>query len=335
MKSLIVKSVAFATVTILATALLASVIRNDVPGSSRTYTAHFSDATSLNRGDDVRMAGVKVGTVSSIAVSEDNDAEVDFTVSTSTPMRAGTTPELRFRNLVGQRYISLEPADLPGPELEEGATFGIEQTRPALDLTVLFNGFQPLLKFLDPEDVNNLSAQIISVFQGEGATVENLISSTASLTSTLADKEQVIDELITSLSSVLQTINSRSDQLDTTLITLDALVSGLAEDRETIGNTLDGMGRLTVSVSELLEEGRAPLKGSIKSLGDLSKNLSDAEPVLEELFQTLPVKLDRIGRLASYGSWFNFYLCSLDGAIPHPEGYLGELGAQNPAGRCR
>ncbi len=334
MKGLIVKSVVFATVTILATALLASVIRNDVPGRSTTYTAVFSDATSLNRGDDVRMAGVKVGTVSKISVNDDNDAEVRFSVTSSTPMRAGTTPELRFRNLVGQRYISLEPSDDPGVALKPGTTFSVDQTRPALDLTMLFNGFQPLLKFLDPEDVNNLSGQIISVFQGEGATVENLISSTASLTSTLADKEDVIDELITSLSAVLQTINGRSDQLDTTLVTLDALVSGLAEDRETIGDTLDGMGRLTVSVSELLEEGREPLKGSIDHLGKLSKNLSDSEQVLDELFETLPVKLDRIGRLASYGSWFNFYLCSLDGAIPQPEGYRGDLGAQNPAGRC-
>lgn len=335
MRSLIIKSVVFATVTIVATALLASVIRNDVPGRSHTYTAMFSDATSLNRGDDVRMAGVKVGTVSSIEVSEDNDAEVTFNVTSGVPMREGVTPELRFRNLVGQRYISLEPADIPGPTLEPGTTFTVDQTRPALDLTMLFNGFQPLLKFLDAEDVNNLSAQVIAVFQGEGATVESLVSSTASLTSTLADKEQVIDELITSLSQVLGTINSRSDQLDTTLITLDALVTGLAEDRETIGSTLDGMSRLTVSVSELLEEGREPLKGSIEHLGDLSANLSDAESVLDDLFETLPIKLDRVGRLASYGSWFNFYLCSLDGSIPLPEGYRGDLGADNPAARCR
>ncbi|MGJ9412643.1 MCE family protein [Aeromicrobium sp. CF4.19] len=348
MRGLIAKSLVFATVTILATALLASVIRNDVSGSANTYTAMFSDATSLNLGDDVRMAGVKVGTIQDISVADDppstpqgsvqggapSVAEVEFSVTESTPMHEGATAELRFRNLVGQRYISLEPADDPGPQLEPGATFSLDETRPALDLTMLFNGFQPLLKFLDPEDVNNLSAQMIAVFQGEGATVESLISSTASLTSTLADKDQVIGELIESLSGVLQTVNDRSDQLDTTLITLDALVTGLAEDRETIGSTLDGLGRLTTSVSSLLEEGRAPLKSSITSLGDLSQNLSDSEDVLDDLFETMPVKLDRLGRLASYGSWFNFYLCSIDGSIPLPEGYLGDRGADNPATRC-
>ena len=181
----------------------------------------------------------------------------------------------------------------------------------------------------------NLSAQIIAVFQGEGATVESLLSSTASLTSTLADKDQVIGELITNLSSVLENVNQRSDQLDTTLVTLDQLVTGLAEDRQVIGETLDGLGSLTVSVSDLLEDGRQPLKDSIDGLDRLSGNLADAGDVLDEFFANLPIKLDRIGRLASYGSWFNFYVCSIEGRIPMPEGYRGDLGVRPIAERCR
>ncbi len=200
---------------------------------------------------------------------------------------------------------------------------------------MLFNGFQPLLKLLAPEDVNNLSGQIIAVFQGEDATVDGLLSSTASLTSTLAKKDEVIGQLITSLSSVLQVVNDRSSQLDTTIITLQQLVSGLAEDRTTIGSTLDGLGDLTTSVADLLEDGRAPLKGSIKALDQLAGNLSKGEPQLDSFFQTLPTKLDRIGRLGSYGSWLNFYACSIEGKIPQPEGYFGDLGVKPIAERCR
>ncbi len=335
MRLLLLKSTVFTVVTVVATAALASVIRNDVGGASVEYTAVFTDATSLNTGDDVRMAGVKVGTVSDVSVSDDHRAEVRFDVTRGTPLHEGTTAELRFRNLVGQRYLALEPAQSPGPRLAPGSTFGLDRTRPALDLTTLFNGFRPLLRLLDPEDVNALSGQIVAVFQGEGATVESLISSTASLTSTLAEKDQVIGELITSLSTVLRTVDERSDRLDTTLVTLDALVGGLAEDRETIGSTLDGLGRLTTSVSSLLEEGRAPLRASVISLGELAENLGDAEGVLDDLFATLPLKLDRLGRIASYGSWFNVYVCSIEGRIPRPEGYFGDLGVRPIAERCR
>jgi phospholipid/cholesterol/gamma-HCH transport system substrate-binding protein len=334
MTTTLIKSVAFALVTVLATVALAGTIRNSTSGSGGEYVALFEDATSLNTGDDVRMAGVKVGTVQEIEIADNRVARVTFSVADSAPLWDGTTAELRFRNLVGQRYIALHPTSTPGDRLPAGHTFDLDDTSPALDLTLLFNGFRPLFQLLDPGDVNALSNQIIAVFQGEGPTVEGLLSSTASLTSTLADRDQVIGELITNLSSVLTVVDDRSEQLDTTLVTLQQLVSGLSEDRKTIGSTIQGMGDLTESVAGLLDEGRAPLKQSIRSLGDLSEILADNEDVIEQFLGTLPTKLDRIGRLASYGSWLNFYLCSIDGRIPMPEGYFGDTGVRPVAGRC-
>jgi len=330
----LVKSIVFAVVTILATLALAATIRNGT-GGGRDFTAVFTDATSLNKGDDVRMAGVKIGTVDSVGVTDGRLAKVGFTVAHGVSLRQGSTATLRFRNLVGQRYLSLTPGDPTEARLPSGYTFPTDRTTPALDLTQLFNGFQPLFQMLNPDDVNKLSAQIIAVFQGEGATVDGLLSSTASLTSTLADRDQVIGDLITSLSSVLKTVNGRSGELGTTITTLQQLVSGLASDRTTIGTTIDGLGDLTSSVADLLRQGRKPLKGSISALGALSGNLADHEDLLDRFFRTLPVKLDRIGRLGSYGSWVNFYECSIRGRIPLPEGYMGDLGARPIAGRCR
>lgn len=329
------KSLVFALVTVLATLALAGTIRNSSDGPGEEYVAIFSDATSLNKGDDVRMAGVKVGTVSGVEVTDRRLARVRFTVSDSAPLGRGARAELRFRNMVGQRYISLDPGEVTGDRLEPGHEFDLDHTQAALDLTVLFNGFQPLFRLLDPEDVNELSGQIIAVFQGEGPTVEGLLRSTASLTSTLADRDQVIGDLITNLSSVLGVVDERSDQLDTTLVTLQQLVSGLAQDRETIGSTIEGMGDLSASVAGLLDEGRAPMKKSIRSLGDLSGILADNEEVIARFLRTLPTKLERLSKIASYGSWVNFYICSIDGRIPLPEGYYGDLGVKPVAGRCK
>ena len=337
MRKTLIKSLVFTVVTVLATITLASVIRNGASGPHRTYSAIFSDVTSLNKGDDVRMAGVKVGTVTGISLrqgGQGNTARVTFTVADSAPLDVGSTAELRFRNLVGQRYVDLHPADTKAPALPAGYTFTLQQTKPALDLTLLFNGFQPLFQFLDPKDVNTLSGEIIAVFQGEGPTVDDLLSSTASLTSTLADRDQVIGDLITNLNDVLGVVDTHSDQLDTTLVTLQQLVSGLAADRSTIGDTIEGLGKLTTSVADLLGKSRAPLKHDIASLGKLSSNLSSGDQ-LNSFLTTLPTKLDAIGRTASYGSWLNFYVCSIQGKIPLPEGYMGDLGANPVASRCR
>ncbi len=333
MSRILLKSVVFTLVTLIATAALAATIRNS-GGPGESYRAVFSDATSLNRGDEIRMAGVKVGTVTGIDLDDDANAVVEFTVADTARVEAGTIAQLKFRNLVGQRYISLEPPERRGAELEPGYTFELEDTRPALDLTLLFNGFQPLLQALDPDDVNTLSAEIVAVFQGDGASVDTLLASTGNLTQTLAAKDAVIGDLITSLSSVLATVNSRTDQVDTVIVTLQQLVSGLASDRATIGSTLDGLSGLAVSVSDLLEQGREPLRNDIAALQQLAGNLSGAEATLNEFFATLPVKLDSLGRLGSYGSWLNFYVCQIDGVIPNPEGYYGDVGVQSNAGRC-
>ena len=76
--------------------------------------------------------------------------------------------------------------------LTPGSTIPVSQTSPALDLTVLFNGFKPLFQALSPSDVNELSYEIIQVFQGQGGTLDGMLAHTASITQTLADRDQVI-----------------------------------------------------------------------------------------------------------------------------------------------
>jgi phospholipid/cholesterol/gamma-HCH transport system substrate-binding protein len=349
-----IKSLVFTLVTVTATAILATTIRNSSAGEAETYTAIFSDVTSVNRGDDVRIAGVKVGTVTNVSLTDNRLGKVTFTIRKGVHLDGGSVIQIKYRNIVGQRYLSVEQPDpagssggggdvVPassttgsGPEaIRPGHTFGVDETRPALDLTVLFNGFRPLLRMLDPDDVNALSNQIIAVFQGEDATVEGLLQSTASLTSTLAEKDQVIGELITSLSSVMTTIDDRSDQLDTLLVSMQQLVSGLAQDRASIGSSIKGMGELTTRVADLLTDVRTPLRKSITHVGVIASTLDEHSAEVDSFLKKLPVKLDRIGRLGSYGSWLNFYMCSMDGRIPMAEGYMGDLGVRPVAARCR
>lgn len=332
---LLARSLAFVLVTVSATVVLGATIRNGGSSDGERYTAVFSDATSLQVGDDVRMAGVRIGQVRSVEVTERRLAEVVFTIDAGVAVREGSTAALRFRNLVGQRYLALvQNPDATQPAMAPGSTFDLRHTQPALDLTALFNGFQPLFRLLSPKDVNDLSYQIIAVFQGEGSTVTDLLASTSRLTATLADKDQVIGSVIDNLDQVLAVVAQRSGELSSLVTTLQSLVTGLAQDRRSIGSAITGIGSLTDSVSDLLQQGRAPLKRSIRNLGEVSDNLADDEEVLDRFLTTLPTKLDRIGTLASYGGWLNAYLCQVVGDLPQPEGYLGGTGVELTAARC-
>ena len=329
------KSVVFALVTVLAMAALATTISNGSTSSGRTFTALFTDVTSLNKGDDVRMAGVKIGTVQSIGLRHNDTAEVVFTAAESAPMVEGTRAELRFRNLIGQRYIALEPGAPGGEPLRAGYTFELDETRPALDLTMLFNGFQPLFKFLDPEDVNNLSAQIIAVFQGEGATVESLLSSTASLTSTLADRDQVIGDLITNLTSTLQIVSQRQQNFSQLLVNLQQFITGLSQDINPILNSVGSINSLNTKTAGLLQQTRVPLKADLDRLRTVASTLDDTQSIWVKTLQNMPEKLNTMTRTASYGSWFNFYMCGFDGNVTLPLGTRIPVSYDNNSARCQ
>lgn len=328
------KSMVFVTATSLATAVLAFTILNGSSAPGTTYRAVFAEAPSLNPGDDVRIAGVRVGEVTEVGIVDRDHALVSFTVDREVALRGDVEAAIRFRNLIGQRYLAIEQGTAPA-ELEAGATIPIERTTPALDLTQLFNGFQPLFRLLSPEEVNELSFQVIQVFQGDGTTVAGLLHHAAGITSALADRDDVIDELITDLSRVLATVRGRSDELRGLVISLQQLVSGLAGDRDSIGDAVDSIGRLTDGVARLLTDTRVPIRRAVHGLDGLAGNLVASEDDLDRILGNLPRKLDALGRTASYGSWVNFYLCSVGGAIPDVEGYHGSRGARVTSERCR
>lgn len=340
----LIKLVVFLVVTTVFTYVLAATISNQSYGAANSYKANFQDVTGLNEGDDVRIAGVRVGSVTGIQIVRRSDntsvAQVTFSVKKSTPLPASTIAAMRYRNLIGQRYIDVEHG--PGNTnrmLKPGATIQIDHTRPALDLTVLFQGFRPLLQGLDATQINKLSFEVVQTLQGEGGAFATLLANLADLTNTIADKDRVIGDVIDNLTTVLTTISKRDTQLSNLIIQLKNFISGLAADRDTIGKSIVGINGLATSTTGLLQQIRPPLKRDVVALTGLAKNLNNNKPVLRLVINELAPTVAGLVRTASYGSWFNFYLCSLrTSAITLPGGTKIPLTnvnlAGNAASRC-
>jgi phospholipid/cholesterol/gamma-HCH transport system substrate-binding protein len=316
----LIKATIFVVITGLATAILAISIDNTGLGDTATYYARFTDVTSLNPGDDVRVHGVRVGQVDDLSIVDHAIARVRFSVDRGRSLPGDVTATIKYRNMVGQRYIALERGPAGAPPLAEGAEIPLSRTTPALDLTDLFNGFKPLFQALSPNDVNQLSGEIVQVLQGEGGTVESLLTHTGSLTATLASKDRVIGDVITNLNAVLGNINGQGTALATLVSTTQRLVTGLAGDRVAIGDAIQGIADLSDSTAGLLTVAREPLRDSIAGLGDLSANLASGSAEIDSFLTLLPAKLEAIGRTGTYGSWLNFYLCSATVRTDPPQG---------------
>ncbi len=317
-----VKLAIFSVVSLLTTGLLVVLMGNIGLGGGKTYEAIFTNASTLEKGDDVRVAGVSVGEVKKVEHYERAMAKVTFRVDDDIELTTASTAEIRFLNLVGDRYMAVEQGRgaADAESLDGGDTIPVENTRPSLDLTVLFNGFKPLFQALTPDQVNELSMNLVQVLQGEGGTVRGLLEHTASLTTTLADRDQLIGQVVTNLSETLDTVNRHREQLSTLVIELKDWMQDLARDRKTIGGSLDNISDLTVTVADLLRRGRPLLKRDIVALHDLAKLLNDPSQRAEvvDLLERMPEVMSDQIRTGTYGSWYQYYVCASSVKIDFP-----------------
>lgn len=317
---LLVKVLAFATATVTMTGLLVVVFGGFRFEPATTYHAVFGDISGMRTASAVRAAGVDVGRVESTELLPDNTVRVTFTVGTRIPLTTGSTAVIRYKNLVGDRYLQLGPG--PGAALPADGTIPKSQTRPALDLDELYNGFTPLFQGLRPDEVNRLSGALIAVLQGQGSAVESLLANLGSVTTTLADRGTLISDVITKLNTVLETLVRRAPELNDTIVTMQTLVSGLAEDREQIGGSLAGVTSLTTSLESLLAQQRPDIRGTIAQLGAFARTINAEQAALDNLIRRLPGYYIPLGRLGANQSAFQFYLCGVQLRFTTPAGRI-------------
>jgi phospholipid/cholesterol/gamma-HCH transport system substrate-binding protein len=311
----------FVLVSVIVTGTLTAIMGSFAFGSQAEYKAEFTSASLIQKGDDVRVAGVTVGSVKDVRIKDRDAAEVTFKVKKDVPVTTATRASIRFLNLVGDRYMALEEGRPGAQRLSDGGLIPSSHTTPALNLTELFNGFQPLFQALTPSEVNQVSLNLVKVLQGEGGTIGSLMSNTASLTGALANRDELIGHVIDNLSAMLKTVDDRHDQLAQLVVELKNWMGNLAHDRKAIGASITNLSGLTAEVARLLTQGRPYLKGDIAQLRRVMTMLNKPsnQAVLDEVLNRLPLMLARQTRTGTYGSWYQYYLCDFNGRIILPD----------------
>ncbi|HYZ57231.1 MAG TPA: MlaD family protein [Streptosporangiaceae bacterium] len=336
MRGLLIKVLALVLVTAVTGTLLVALFDNLQVQKQHTYRALFTDVSGLATGDDVRAAGVVVGRVNSLALQGNNDVLVSFTASDAVPVTRSTTLTVRYKDLVGNRYLEINPPTAPASPLPDGGVIPPSHTQPALSLDALFNGFQPLFQGLQPAQINQLSAELITVLQGEGGTIDSLLASIGSLTSALANRDEVIGQVIGNLNSVLGTVSQHDNQLSYLVVQLQQLISGLAADRGPIGQSFGRIAGLAGTLAGLLNTARPDISGTVQAVNRLASVLNSNAGQLNSQLQALPGRYQLLNREGIYGSFFNFYLCGVQLRFTGPTGApVSTPMFQNEVQRCR
>lgn len=282
------------------------------------YRATFTDASRLKTGQDVRIAGIPVGTVEGLKLNSDNSVEVEFTVNERYQLYTSTKAVIRYENLVGDRYLEITsgPGDLV--KLPAGGT--VVNTEPALDLDALLGGLKPVVKGLDGAKVNEISNAVIELLQGEGGALAAMLSSTSAFTQNLAARDQLIGDVITNLNTVLGTVDEKGAEFDASVDQLQKLITGLAEGRDPIAGAIGPLATAENDLTEMLETSRRPVQGVIENVRPFAQRMDERKADVNKVIEPLAENYLRLNALGAYGSFFNIFYCSTRLKINGPAG---------------
>jgi phospholipid/cholesterol/gamma-HCH transport system substrate-binding protein len=250
-------------------------------------TAKFDDVTGLLPDDNVKIAGVVVGKVKGIAI-DNGAALVKFTVRKGVKVPTDSEAAIRWRNLLGQRYVYLYPGSA-STVLAAGER--VSHTRSVVDLGQLFNRLGPIVKAIDPNQVNAFLDSVSSALQGNEPQLRQAIDDLAKLASSLATRDEAIGRLIGNLDTVASTITSRDFEIRQLLDNLLAVASTFSANTDVLDQAVTQLGDFSGHLGQLLQDNRGHIDNIVNSLQVLIEVVKQKLPTLD----TVVANLDDVG----------------------------------------
>ncbi|MFI1464722.1 MCE family protein [Nocardia carnea] len=328
----------FAVIAIVLTYTIWSTLQRSVPGETETYSATFTDVMGVRIGDDVRMAGVRVGRVDAIEFEPDYKARLVLRVEERQRLTDTTKALVRYQNLIGQRYIALLPGEEKGAEVAPGSHIPVERTEPSFDVSALLSGFEPLFSVLQPDQINSLSDTLVQALQGDGVSLSALITQAAELATTFGERDEILGAVITNLSSVIAGLANRSQELETLITQTRGLMDALYAEGETLKASVDTVARSTDSLTGLISTVKPDIALAQDEATTAVELLLLNGAALDQAAIELPTVLNGLARFTGYGAYGNAYICNLDVSlwgVLFPPGLFSQIGGNSQSEVCR
>jgi phospholipid/cholesterol/gamma-HCH transport system substrate-binding protein len=302
----------FMVVAVTLSWLVYATLRRDVAGQTVPYAAVFSDVFGLREGDDVRMAGVRVGRVEKIELQGDL-AKVSFVVQSDQQLLGRTVASVTYQNIVGQRYLGLSLGNTEEPgTLKPGSVIPVERTDPSFDVGALLNGYEPLFSVLDPRDADNLTKGVIQSLQGDDASIAALIDQTSKLTESFAGKDGELGEVITDLNVVVGNLARHNDSLEQIITHTRDAVTTFDARRPELVSSMGSIARVVRQLSNVGDEVYPDLDETVRREPGFAQHLVQIEPQLAFTGDNLPLLLKGFARLTNEGAYASAYACDLN-----------------------
>jgi phospholipid/cholesterol/gamma-HCH transport system substrate-binding protein len=278
-----------------------------------TLRATFDDVTGMLPNDNVKVAGVVVGKVKSVKVV-DGRAVVAFKVHNDVKLASDTSAAVRWRNLLGQRYLYLYPGSA-STVLRSGDR--LTKTRSAVDLGELFNRLGPIVKAIDPQQVNTFLDAIVGGLDGNEEKLRSALDNLAALSGTLGARDQAIGRLVENLDTVTATVASRDHEIREVLDNLVAIATTFSENTDVLDSAVTNLKTFSDNFGGLLRNNRSQIDDIVNNLTKIIEVVRAKLPTLNDAVMNLDDAAKRLFTASRVGEFLNQDIyCGTIGVAP-------------------
>jgi phospholipid/cholesterol/gamma-HCH transport system substrate-binding protein len=307
----------FVVASLALTWWIAGEITGRGPSGTVDLTARFGDVSGLVAGDDVRLGGLPVGRVKAVEVVG-GEAEVDFTVDDDVDVPADSTIAVRWRNLIGQRYLALRPGTAREP-LGDGDQ--VDRAEDVVDLGRIVNQLSPLAQAVGPDQVNRIMESLVVAFEGNEGAFDDLATDLASLAGALDERTTLLGQMQQDYAAIGDAIASRDRQIADMVTNLASVSESLDATDGLVARALHEFARFAEGTEELLIRAEQDLGAVLQQLPALTGTVRADIGSIEEALRGLPGMMEAVLPALNRGPYLRVNLLCLSvgpGACPHP-----------------
>ncbi|MCX4820602.1 MCE family protein [Streptomyces sp. NBC_01142] len=276
-------------------------------GGGTTYTADFTEAAGLDDGDEVRIAGVKVGEVTAVGLDGDK-VKVSFTVKDAW-IGNSSTAAIAIKTLLGEKYLALDPLGTRRQDPAERIPAG--RTTSPYDVTQAFNGLGETIGKIDTEQLAKSFDTISATFKNSPPNVRSAATGLSALSRSVSDRDAQLAQLLRGSKQLTKTLAGKKSSFETLLEDGSLLLGEIQARRDAIHLLLTGTRDLGIQLTGVVQDNKQQLKPTLDALGKVTGVLLKNRKSLDRTLALAGPYYRLVGNTLGNGRWFDSYVCGL------------------------
>ncbi|HEV2889632.1 MAG TPA: MlaD family protein [Frankiaceae bacterium] len=274
-------------------------------GGQREYTAAFTQAAGIAAENEVRVAGVRVGSVTGVKLDlPGKRVLVTFEVK-DVDLGDRTKAAIKLKTLLGTKYLELTPEG--SGELAEGSVIPVERTTVPFQIYEAFNELSDTIDDVDTAQLAKALDVLSETFRDTKGNARSALTGLSALSRTIASRDAELRQLLASTKTVIAALAARDGELTRLITDADLVMQVVLQRRQAISALLDDTARLSRALTDLVRDNRAVVD-------PLLHNLHNVVEVLKDNLSSLDKSVAALGPFARYatnavgnGTWLDVY----------------------------